>query len=174
MLLNLWDSGRREYGGGSRHGSKKFSDVGPFFFIYWSEPQDMERSWSGEFSWSQVYSSSFKLESALRSRSQPGARPGLPRDQFSGPWLFSTAEARTINSSSSSPTWSQLSELGQTWSQPPQVGVNLGSAFASWSQAPSTARPLARDLRVLIGWPFPLGFGLDGRLLLARRWRVYV
>ena len=29
-------------------------------------------------------------------------RPGLPRDQFSGPWLFSTAEARTINSSSSS------------------------------------------------------------------------
>ena len=27
-------------------------------------------------------------------------RPGLPRDQFSGPWLFSTAEARTINSSS--------------------------------------------------------------------------
>ena len=25
---------------------------------------------------------------------------GLPRDQFSGPWLFSTAEARTINSSS--------------------------------------------------------------------------
>jgi len=36
--------------------------------------------------------------------------------------------------------------------------------------APSTVRPLARDLRVLIGcWPFPLGFGLDGRLLLARR-----
>ena len=27
--------------------------------------------------------------------------PGLPRDQISGPWLFSTAEARTINSSSS-------------------------------------------------------------------------
>ena len=27
--------------------------------------------------------------------------PGLPRDQFYGPWLFSTAEARTINSSSS-------------------------------------------------------------------------
>ena len=40
--------------------------------------------------------------------------------------------------------------------------------------APSTVRPLARDLRVLIGWPFPLGFGLDGRLLLARRGRVYV
>ena len=39
--------------------------------------------------------------------------------------------------------------------------------------APSTVRPLARDLRVLIGcWPFPLGFGLDGRLLLARRGRV--
>ena len=34
--------------------------------------------------------------------------------------------------------------------------------------------PLARDLRVLIGWPFPLGFGLDGRLLLARRGRVCV
>ena len=42
------------------------------------------------------------------------------------------------------------------------------------SLAPSTVRPLARDLRVLIGWPFPLGFGLDGRLLLARRGRVYV
>ena len=41
-------------------------------------------------------------------------------------------------------------------------------------QAPSTVRPLAMDLRVLIGWPFPLGFGLDGRLLLARRGRVYV
>ena len=27
-------------------------------------------------------------------------RPGLPRDQFSGPWFFSTAEARTSNSSS--------------------------------------------------------------------------
>ena len=40
--------------------------------------------------------------------------------------------------------------------------------------APSTVRPLARDLRVLIGWPFPLGFGLDGRLLLARGGRVYV
>ena len=26
----------------------------------------------------------------------------------------------------------------------------------------------------LIGWPFPLGFGLGGRLLLARRGRVYV
>ena len=32
--------------------------------------------------------------------------PGLPRDQFSGPWLFSTADARTINSSSS--TWRQV------------------------------------------------------------------
>ena len=40
--------------------------------------------------------------------------------------------------------------------------------------APSTMRPLARDPRVLIGWPLPLGFGLDGRLLLARRGRVYV
>ena len=42
------------------------------------------------------------------------------------------------------------------------------------TKAPSTVRPLARDPRVLIGWPFPLGFGLDGRLLLARRGRVYV
>ena len=34
-------------------------------------------------------------------------------------------------------------------------------------QAPSTVRPLARDPRVLIGWPFPLGFGLyrSGRAL---------
>ena len=30
-------------------------------------------------------------------------QPGLPRDQFSAPWLISTAEARTSNSSSSSP-----------------------------------------------------------------------
>ena len=44
----------------------------------------------------------------------------------------------------------------------------------SAQRAPSTVRPLARDPRVLIGWPFPLGFGLDGRLLLARRGRVYV
>ena len=29
-------------------------------------------------------------------------RPGLPRGQFSGPWLFSTAEARASNSSPSS------------------------------------------------------------------------
>ena len=41
--------------------------------------------------------------------------------------------------------------------------------------APFTVCPLARDLRVLVSWPFPfLGFGLDGRLLLARRGRVYV
>ena len=32
----------------------------------------------------------------------PRYLPGLPRDQFSGHWLFSTAEARTSNSSSSS------------------------------------------------------------------------
>ena len=44
----------------------------------------------------------------------------------------------------------------------------------SQSAAPSTVRPLARDPRVLVGWPFPLGFGLDGRLLLERRGRVYV
>ena len=48
-----------------------------------------------------------------------------------------------------------------------------------WSanRAPSTVRQLARDPRVsprvLIGWQLPLGFGLDGRLLLARRGRVY-
>ena len=40
--------------------------------------------------------------------------------------------------------------------------------------APSTVRPLARAPRVLVGWPLPLGFGLDGRLLLARRGRDYV
>ena len=37
-----------------------------------------------------------------------------------------------------------------------------------------SVRPLARDPWILIGWPFPLGFGLGGRLLLARRGRVYV
>jgi hypothetical protein len=42
-------------------------------------------------------------------------------------------------------------------------------------RAPSTVRPLARDVpRVLVGWPLPLGFGLDGRLLLARRGWVSV
>ena len=55
-----------------------------------------------------------------------------------------------------------------------------GARGAQWcfmvlhGAAPPTVRPLARDPRVLIGWPFPLGFGLDGRLLLARRGRVYV
>ena len=34
-------------------------------------------------------------------------------------------------------------------------------------------RPLARDPRVLVGWPLALGYGRDGRLLLARRGRVY-
>ena len=43
----------------------------------------------------------------------------------------------------------------------------------SWV-APSTVRPLARDPRVLVGLPLPLRFGLDGRLLLARRGRVCV
>ena len=33
--------------------------------------------------------------------------------------------------------------------------------------APSTVRSLARDPRVLISWPLPLGFGLGGRLLLT-------
>ena len=33
---------------------------------------------------------------------------------------------------------------------------------------------MARDPRVLVGWPFPFGFGLDGRLLLARRGRICV
>ena len=39
---------------------------------------------------------------------------------------------------------------------------------------PPTVRPLTRDPRVPIGWPFPLGLGLDGRLLLARRGWVHV
>ena len=56
----------------------------------------------------------------------------------------------------------------------PHVGLLKPKPTASRAKAPSTVRPLARDLRVLIGWPFPLGFGLDGRLLLARRGRVYV
>ena len=40
--------------------------------------------------------------------------------------------------------------------------------------APSTVRPLTRGPWVLIGWPLPLGFGLNGCLLLARRGRVCV
>ena len=46
--------------------------------------------------------------------------------------------------------------------------------MSTFQIAPSTVRPLARDPRVLIGWPLPLGFGLDGFLLLERRGRVYV
>ena len=46
---------------------------------------------------------------------------------------------------------------------------------ATCRPASSTVRSLAReDPRVLIGWPLPLDFGLDGRLLLAWRWQVYV
>jgi hypothetical protein len=41
------------------------------------------------------------LSQAKREFVRARMRPGLPRDQFSGPWLFSTAEARTSNSSSS-------------------------------------------------------------------------
>ena len=53
--------------------------------------------------------------------------------------------------------------------------VYPGSEMASQNDhAPATVRPLARDPRVLIGWPLPLGFGLGGCLLLARRGRVYV
>ena len=34
--------------------------------------------------------------------------------------------------------------------------------------------PLCIALGFWYGWLFPLGFGLDGRLLLARRGRVFV
>ena len=33
--------------------------------------------------------------------------------------------------------------------------------------APCTVRPFARNPRVLVGWPLPLGLGLGGCLLLA-------
>ena len=56
----------------------------------------------------------------------------------------------------------------------PHSHISQPKIMAFVLPAPSTVRPLARDLRVLVGWPFPLGFGLDGRLLLARRGRVYV
>ena len=60
--------------------------------------------------------------------------------------------------------------------RPPERGGAGCQLISPCQVAPSTVRPLAlaRDPRVLIGWPFPLGFGLDGRLLLARRGRVYV
>ena len=65
--------------------------------------------------------------------------------------------------------------MDQTRAKNRLVFLSLSADFnGSAKLAPSTVRPLARDLRVLIGWPFPLGFGLDGRLLLARRGRVYV
>ena len=53
-------------------------------------------------------------------------------------------------------------------------GRKISSKEPSQVKEHPTVRPLARDLRVLIGWQYPLGFGLDGRLLLARRGRVYV
>ena len=46
--------------------------------------------------------------------------------------------------------------------------------YCTHHRATSTARPSTRAPRVLFGCPLPLGFGLDGRLLLARRGRVYV
>ena len=62
--------------------------------------------------------------------------------------------------------------------KPARAVTELASAIRNWGGAmratPRTVRPLARDPQVLIGWPLPLGFGLDGRLLLARRGRVYV
>ena len=48
-----------------------------------------------------------------------------------------------------------------------------GASVHGEGGAPSTVRPLVRNPRVLIGWPLPLGFGLGGCLLLARRGRVY-
>ena len=51
---------------------------------------------------------------------------------------------------------------------------HIGGRRRHRARAPSTARPLARGPRVLIGWPLPLGFGLGGCLPLARRGRVYV
>ena len=41
-------------------------------------------------------------------------------------------------------------------------------------QPTTTARPLTRGPRVLIGRPLPLAFGLDKRLLLKRRGKVCV
>jgi len=79
------------------------------------------RTWSEVvadfFFWSQVDSSSFKLESALRSRSQPGV---------------------------SFRNWSQpgvnLRKLESSWSQPPKVGVNLESALKKLESALSPLR----------------------------------
>ena len=55
-------------------------------------------------------------------------RPGLPRGQFSGPWLFSTAEARTSNSSSSSPAITTLhrAPVGQGPPGPDWLAIFLG------------------------------------------------
>ena len=53
-------------------------------------------------------------------------------------------------------------------------GLLRGLSALHNTASDGTVRPLARDPRVLIGWPLPLSFGLDGRLLLARRGRVYV
>ena len=60
----------------------------------------------------------------------------------------------------------------------------LGDLEATWEERtratctpktePSALHPLARGPRVPIGWPLPLGFGLGGSLLLARRGRVCV
>ena len=52
--------------------------------------------------------------------------------------------------------------------------LTFASATPVRRSAPTTVRPLARDPWVLIGWPLPLGFGLNRCLLLARRGRVYV
>ena len=53
-----------------------------------------------------------------------------------------------------------------------------GNVAHSRHAPPSTTRPsrapVGQGPRVLVGWPLPLGFGLGGCLLLARRGRVCV
>ena len=48
------------------------------------------------------------------------------------------------------------------------------SPRARWPGTRSGEPPRDPRVPVLIGWPLPLGFGLGGRLLLARRGRVFV
>ena len=105
---------------------------------------------------------------------------------FDPPRWASTRSSAHAPTSTSTSTWTSTREpiRDPFFSRPatPTRAISARSPAACFNgriircllHAPSTVRPLARDPRVLVCWPLPLGFGLGGRLLLTRRERVYL
>ena len=110
----------------------------------------MERSWSGFFFWSQVDSSSFKLESALRGRSQPGvsfrnwSQPGVNLRKLESTW------SRAQNLESALKTWSELAPTG-----------------ASSLQVGAKSERVERAKKVLVTWA--LMYILEWRAIFVGR-----